>query len=956
MKLFYIGILLLGLIINTFANVQEGKVKIHLVCHSHCDSGWTSTFEEYYAGQVRSIISTMVTALNKETNPPRKFVWSEIGFLERWWDVVPQNLKDDFTRHVKDDRIEFINGGWVMNDEACPSIDSVIRQLSNGHKFIQEHFGKKPENGWQIDPFGHSSFTPTIQAQMGYKHVVLNRIHYTLKNKFKQDKNLQFLWRGSPEGLGPKSDILAHVFDDFYTSPPHLNFDGYNFQSYGLPRLCSELAQLGVNRSAFYQSPHVLIPIGGDFNYRNAERAYDQMDKVVQCVNEKFNSGQSNVEVVYSTLKEFFNETVQWHNENKVKFNYYDSDFFPYADDANTYWTGYYTSRPLLKGYERFVSSKLRAAEIFSSFQNVENFYNQLLNASKQVSIIQHHDAITGTSKKHVVQDYITRLSKADDIVSSASAKSVANSLNPKNPDTLSIVDLSKPLVFNTDQQQVPFVIMNSLSWDKNELVTVKVQTNDPNANGGSICPYVLAEENSNFVIEMDCSPRSDYNLENNIEYIQIDFPIEIKPFSSKKYILRRNVEGNTLSNWVRPTTTIIPSIQNHLFKINLNERYFAKSCFNFKENSLQNLNQELLTYSDIGGAYIFRTSKKIFEPERRVYSSIAYIGKFYQEAQSVIQDRVENRGMYGVNYGLTTSLTFNTIRLLNTGNEQLDSKIQFTLHVKGVNGTTTVNKFSTDIDNNRDIYSDNGLELIYRPSDTTEPPAIGKETQSYYPSNHISLIKSKKTGLNFVCNHDRTRGISSQCNGCLEFAIHRSLTWEDSKGLEVPAIDESPINAHFECYFTHDHSDDVRVSSLNYDHKIAIYQGVNEEKLRSVSFLNKKLPNYIHILTLERPTSKSIKFRVQNLQEPGNSPIQIDLNGLFTFIKKIKSVKEYNLSLVNPFEDNNIDNIQTSYKSIVGGKIHPVVDEPKRYNPMDTKNAKLQLNPLEIKAIEIKF
>ena len=25
-------------------------------------------------------------------------------------------------------------------------------------------------------------------------------------------------------------------------------------------------------------------------------------------------------------------------------------DFMPYSDEINTYWTGFYTSRPLLKG------------------------------------------------------------------------------------------------------------------------------------------------------------------------------------------------------------------------------------------------------------------------------------------------------------------------------------------------------------------------------------------------------------------------------------------------------------------------------------------------------------------------------------------------------------------------------------------------------------------------------
>jgi hypothetical protein len=38
-------------------------------------------------------------------------------------------------------------------------------------------------------------------------------------------------------------------------------------------------------------------------------------------------------------------------------------DFFPYADNGNSWWTGYYTSRPQLKQAIRRTMATLRAAE-----------------------------------------------------------------------------------------------------------------------------------------------------------------------------------------------------------------------------------------------------------------------------------------------------------------------------------------------------------------------------------------------------------------------------------------------------------------------------------------------------------------------------------------------------------------------------------------------------------------
>jgi hypothetical protein len=38
-------------------------------------------------------------------------------------------------------------------------------------------------------------------------------------------------------------------------------------------------------------------------------------------------------------------------------------DFFPYADGPHAFWTGYFTSRPALKGYVRTRSNLLHSTE-----------------------------------------------------------------------------------------------------------------------------------------------------------------------------------------------------------------------------------------------------------------------------------------------------------------------------------------------------------------------------------------------------------------------------------------------------------------------------------------------------------------------------------------------------------------------------------------------------------------
>ncbi len=68
----------------------------------------------------------------------------------------------------KKGRLEFISGGWCMNDEAATHYNSIIDQHGLGAEFLRDQFGDcgRPKIGWQIDPFGHSREQASIFAQV----------------------------------------------------------------------------------------------------------------------------------------------------------------------------------------------------------------------------------------------------------------------------------------------------------------------------------------------------------------------------------------------------------------------------------------------------------------------------------------------------------------------------------------------------------------------------------------------------------------------------------------------------------------------------------------------------------------------------------------------------------------------------------------------------------------------
>ncbi len=66
-------------------------------------------------------------------------------------------MKDIVKKLVIKEQLEFLSGGWCMNDEATAYYEDIIDQMTLGHKFLLENFNYVPTVGWQVDPFGHSN-------------------------------------------------------------------------------------------------------------------------------------------------------------------------------------------------------------------------------------------------------------------------------------------------------------------------------------------------------------------------------------------------------------------------------------------------------------------------------------------------------------------------------------------------------------------------------------------------------------------------------------------------------------------------------------------------------------------------------------------------------------------------------------------------------------------------------
>ncbi|CAG2184268.1 unnamed protein product, partial [Oppiella nova] len=122
-------------------------LNVHLVPHTHDDVGWLKTVDQYFYGSrtniqkagVQYIIDSVVQSLLR--NETRKFIYVETAFFWKWWKLQTPELQEKVKKLVNDGQLEFINGGWCMNDEAAAHYQSIVDQMTWGHRRLQDTFG-----------------------------------------------------------------------------------------------------------------------------------------------------------------------------------------------------------------------------------------------------------------------------------------------------------------------------------------------------------------------------------------------------------------------------------------------------------------------------------------------------------------------------------------------------------------------------------------------------------------------------------------------------------------------------------------------------------------------------------------------------------------------------------------------------------------------------------------------
>ncbi|XP_052768637.1 alpha-mannosidase 2x-like [Mya arenaria] len=812
------------------------KLNVVIVPHSHVDAGWLQTVEEYYVHHVKGILNNMVIKLGKYED--MRFVWAETVFLSMWWNDLDDDVKHKVRKLIKRGQLEIALGGWVMSDEASTHYVSVIDQLTEGHQWVIENLHVTPTNSWAIDPFGHSATMPYLWKQAGMENMVIQRVHQAIKATLAGQKALEFHWRQMWDYKGD-TDILCHIMPYIYYGAQHScgpNRQICAMYDYGIPKSIFEqttgrkVTEQNIETQARYlyeqyrlkaglfKYDTVLVPLGDDFRFDTAEEwdlHYVNYKKIMEYIN---NRPDWNMNVQFGTLNNYFNivknkqlQSVISHDKNSA-FPVLKGDFFPYSDLDSEYWTGYYSTRPFQKQLSRDVESSLRSADILSTlaytqckklkveFESYLETMSQLQEVRRSLGLFLHHDAITGTSKPHVVQDYENKLLHAFNTsqeVMNRATQNILTKCNNDDPYVISTHNLRKDAHSSPKQYKTTItksgskvIFFNPVAQQRSELVKLRVDT---------VNIDIRNSQDLNIPFQINPIFQSATRIQSS--EFEIVFLVELPPFAIESYTLYR-VDAPQYSFWSTvetfgseklsfssdlkfqsknyATSKSIYKIENELFQANFNEKGMLSSLYDRVHEKEVEMQVDFLSYtSQASGAYLFYPSGEAKSTLSDLSPKVRLIkGPFMEQIQVVYKH------------------LFHAVTLFDTPTVQgqgLHVHNELNMAAKSMTNEEVIMRISSGIKNEHgSFYTDeNGYQLIGR-----QTRFDARVETNYYPVTSMAVIEDRER--RFTVHSQQSHGVASLKQGWMEFMLDRNVENDDNRGLGEGVTDNRPTVSHF--------------------------------------------------------------------------------------------------------------------------------------------------------------
>ncbi|CAF1013919.1 unnamed protein product [Didymodactylos carnosus] len=904
---------------------QSDKLNVHLVPHTHDDVGWLKTVDQYFYGArnniqhagVQYILDSVIQSLVQ--NPERRFIYVEMAFFWRWWNQQASEMQETVKELVNNGRLEFISGGWCMNDEAATHYNSIIDQHSLGFAFLKNTFGDcaRPKIGWQIDPFGHSRELASLFAQMGFDGLFFGRADYEDYKQRNKTKTMEMVWKASAN-LDRQSWLFTGVLPNGYNPPDGFCFDLFcdeqpimddpRLHDYNVP-----------NKAVGFATNHIIMTMGSDFQYENSNEWFKNLDKLIHYVNEQQVNG-SDVNVFYSTPSCYLYAL----NKAGHKWTSKIDDFFPYAHHPHGFWTGYFTSRAALKRFERHSNNILQAARQLNAYAAINNQAN-LFFLNEALGIAQHHDAVSGTEKQHVADDYAMRLAygidKAFEVINASLTKLMTKpeKSTPTAPQFLcQYLNISECLPIE-NQERFTLTLYNPTVHPRIHFARVPV-TRD----------YTIRDPDGQVIMtNLLKIPKATYSIPGRKSFAEFElvFKTVLPALGFNTYYFEVNAEKESLLYKLVENNEISKNnactLQNQRVRVDFDESGNLKQITNLDKSITVPMKQDFFYYE---GLYLYYLAFIIFVNNRLFLAFPGNNTKSEFQASGAYIFRPQSEESYSVS-------DTRTITCVKTENVQTAQIIhnswvsqQITIHdgqpfvevewtigpinIKDSVGKEIIVRYDTDIKSNKKYYTDaNGREILERVRDyrptwnyTVAEPVSG----NYYPINSRIYIKEPNRQLTILT--DRSEGGGSIEDGSIEILIHRRTLYDDALGVGEPLnetaygtglvvrgrhwlIVENPDSS---ALFHRIGAQQIYMAPIaTFSLVKSTFKDYSENYYTTWSALNEVLPLNVHLLTfdLQEITADNVaKYLIrvehyfENNEDPDYSqPVIIDLQALFT-------------------------------------------------------------------------
>ncbi|CAF0757101.1 unnamed protein product [Adineta ricciae] len=919
---------------------DEHVVNVHVICHTHLDPGWLNSVDGYFFGinhdrgannggrphrhtmpSVLTIFNNVMGALLE--NADRRFVMVEMSFIWRWWKRLDEDYKRIIRKLMDEGRIDIAGGSWTSNDEAVSHYAAMIDQSTLGFRFIKNELRtcSQPAVAWQLDLFGHGREINSLFAHMGYDAILFGRLDYQEKEQRTNERTLQMVWKVNenapenerwlftgilpnlyhpPETLALKSDVAGSLLRPSDTDTMQESASIYS------KRLLEELKK----QHERYQSKNIVVVYGGDFEYEDATQYFQNVDAMISTIN----SIQNKTDSKYKFNVHYSSPTCFTYALSKEKRSWppREGDFLSYAHRAHAFWTGFYTTRPGIKFYERSLGALYQSLRQLSIYADHVNF-NELFQLAEVMGLLQHHDTITGTSPMINIADALQRMHQAEMLgrkmtlslyqhiltptaTANWSAPLIFCQLNESYCDPLSKLDKKfSAIIYN------PSSVANQV-WLRIPVADDQVMTLDTNT----------VEKSS-----IDAQEIGTINLSPHL----LGIPLVSKRTQLRELIVRVQVPPLSLqavpflitkssqqADKPTPSSTAC-SIENQNYVIKVDGK---GSIISIKVKSIS----KTLSFKQTFGHYTSASSDHISHQSSGLYV-FRPIGTGGPQLVDIKEFYCVKRKGYEEIVQIYPQFVNQSIRLLDNS-----SSIEF----EWVTGRYQANmEFVTayqsdDLDNDGVFYTDSsGRSLMKRKRNQRDGYNFTQSENSagnYFPLVTGILLRDKKKDLQMSIVTDRAEGGGSVQDGQIEIMIHRRVITDDSLGvsevLNEVGIDNQALVVRGRHLVAITKVEEgmkfFREHALKSVWKpiIAFRNDSNDQPLdyKSWSLLKTELPPQVNILTIEPIAQEknvlTVLFRVEHFYEPNehstlSKSVTLNVNKIFNN-HKVLDAKEMTL------------------------------------------------------------